>query len=99
MCTGSRSSWFWFFFSSRRRHTIYIGDWSSDVCSSDLPKETRSQRVQLVMGGDGGPGRLWLPDYLELGAQSVADREQRLQCADLALAPAGPMQLRAIHTP
>src|SRR5437763_9204006 len=25
-----------FFFSSRRRHTSYIGDWSSDVCSSDL---------------------------------------------------------------
>src|SRR5437764_11702554 len=28
-----------FFFSSRRRHTRYIGDWSSDVCSSDLSKE------------------------------------------------------------
>src|SRR5437879_13649090 len=27
---------FTFFFSSRRRHTRYIGDWSSDVCSSDL---------------------------------------------------------------
>src|SRR5437879_12250197 len=27
-----------FFFSSRRRHTRYIGDWSSDVCSSDLPQ-------------------------------------------------------------
>src|SRR5215210_3461927 len=25
-----------FVFSSRRRHTRYIGDWSSDVCSSDL---------------------------------------------------------------
>src|SRR5437762_4309494 len=25
-----------FFFSGRRRHTRYIGDWSSDVCSSDL---------------------------------------------------------------
>src|SRR5437879_7884444 len=25
-----------FFFSSRRRHTRYIGDWSSDVCSYDL---------------------------------------------------------------
>src|SRR5437867_9061572 len=25
-----------FFFSSRRRHTISYGDWSSDVCSSDL---------------------------------------------------------------
>src|SRR5256885_5496419 len=27
--------WF-FFFSSRRRHTRLQGDWSSDVCSSDL---------------------------------------------------------------
>src|SRR6267154_1663677 len=26
-----------FFFSSRRRHTRWTGDWSSDVCSSDLP--------------------------------------------------------------
>src|SRR5574340_327105 len=25
-----------FFFSSRRRHTSSFGDWSSDVCSSDL---------------------------------------------------------------
>src|SRR5205807_3162387 len=25
-----------FFFSSRRRHTSLRGDWSSDVCSSDL---------------------------------------------------------------
>src|SRR5256885_3546839 len=29
MCRG-------FFFSSRRRHTRLQGDWSSDVCSSDL---------------------------------------------------------------
>src|SRR5690625_310464 len=27
---------FLFFFSSRRRHTIWPRDWSSDVCSSDL---------------------------------------------------------------
>src|SRR2546430_9896307 len=27
-----------FFFSSRRRHTRFDCDWSSDVCSSDLPK-------------------------------------------------------------
>src|SRR5256885_16562680 len=27
---------FCFFFSSRRRHTRLQGDWSSDVCSSDL---------------------------------------------------------------
>src|SRR5205085_70462 len=28
-----------FFFSSRRRHTRFDCDWSSDVCSSDLPQE------------------------------------------------------------
>src|SRR2546430_16162445 len=28
---------FFFFLSSRRRHTIFDCDWSSDVCSSDLP--------------------------------------------------------------
>src|SRR5256885_6309209 len=28
------------FFSSRRRHTRLQGDWSSDVCSSDLIEET-----------------------------------------------------------
>src|SRR5205814_3698733 len=27
---------FLFFFSSRRRHTRCLSDWSSDVCSSDL---------------------------------------------------------------
>src|SRR5256885_4204525 len=27
----------YFFFASRRRHTRLQGDWSSDVCSSDLP--------------------------------------------------------------
>src|SRR4030043_420984 len=28
-----------FFFSSRRRHTRCSRDWSSDVCSSDLPEK------------------------------------------------------------
>src|SRR2546430_8823557 len=36
-----------FFFSSRRRHTRFDCDWSSDVCSSDLlpPLETYDQRT------------------------------------------------------
>src|SRR5205814_7776623 len=29
-----------FFFSSRRRHTRCLSDWSSDVCSSDLFAQT-----------------------------------------------------------
>src|SRR6478735_12652332 len=32
----------WFFFSSRRRHTRLQGDWSSDVCSSDLARSCSS---------------------------------------------------------
>src|SRR5256885_11947214 len=31
-----QSACIFFFFSSRRRHTRLQGDWSSDVCSSDL---------------------------------------------------------------
>src|SRR5207237_5506674 len=34
-----------FFFSSRRRHTIFKCDWSSDVCSSDLEVTVGSPEV------------------------------------------------------
>src|SRR5215467_14823451 len=37
----------YFFFSSRRRHTRLQGDWSSDVCSSDLPS-LRRRRLDLL---------------------------------------------------
>src|SRR5471030_1450121 len=36
-----------FFFSSRRRHTRCLSDWSSDVCSSDLHIE-RQQSPQAA---------------------------------------------------
>src|SRR5438876_86549 len=32
---GELAGGYGFFFSSRRRHTSWTGDWSSDVCSSD----------------------------------------------------------------
>src|SRR5258706_2923189 len=34
-----------FFFSSRRRHTRLVSDWSSDVCSSDLEELTRANFI------------------------------------------------------
>src|SRR3712207_7043233 len=37
-----------FFFSSRRRHTRYWRDWSSDVCSSDLSATRCSPVLQEV---------------------------------------------------
>src|SRR2546426_5119614 len=41
-----------FFFSSRRRHTRLQGDWSSDVCSSDLraPELVRDLADPLLLG-------------------------------------------------
>src|SRR5256885_4907561 len=46
-----------FFFSSRRRHTRLQGDWSSDVCSSDLtrqaenrPSSRRKKQVSVKTG-------------------------------------------------
>src|SRR2546430_13295482 len=36
-----------FFFSSRRRHTRFDCDWSSDVCSSDLWKDGIFTRAVL----------------------------------------------------
>src|SRR2546430_7109084 len=41
-----------FFFSSRRRHTRFDCDWSSDVCSSDLPR-LRHREPQLHLPGAG----------------------------------------------
>src|SRR3990167_5960603 len=35
-----------FFFSSRRRHTRFDCDWSSDVCSSDLLDPGRMDRLE-----------------------------------------------------
>src|SRR5256886_6251248 len=45
----------WFFFSSRRRHTRFDCDWSSDVCSSDLwgknPELTARSTMLAVNSG------------------------------------------------
>src|SRR5207248_6245425 len=43
----------YFFFSSRRRHTISYGDWSSDVCSSDLVRSDRDHAAIARAAGGG----------------------------------------------
>src|SRR5256885_11985643 len=47
------------FFSSRRRHTRLQGDWSSDVCSSDLVF-FMADRSLMVLSDHLGPGLLWV---------------------------------------
>src|SRR4051794_41854010 len=55
-----------FFFSSRRRHTRWTGDWSSDVCSSDLPTRGLPADGRPRVGGD--------LDQVEIALARVVER-------------------------
>src|SRR5256884_3825725 len=55
------SSVIFFFFSSRRRHTRCSRDWSSDVCSSDLPGGSDSGWFNVTVDGTGPDIRLLAP--------------------------------------
>src|SRR6478735_298983 len=54
-----------FFFSSRRRHTRLQGDWSSDVCSSDLELAVEAMKL----GAD---------DYIAKGRLQIDELEMRI---------------------
>src|SRR5258706_1987303 len=65
-----------FFFSSRRRHTRLVSDWSSDVCSSDLLTARKLTGLALGLAGLalllgeglGGIGKAPLGSLLVVGA-------------------------------
>src|SRR6266496_4734598 len=71
----------YFFFSSRRRHTRSLRDWSSDVCSSDLAIAAESlfgvshltpqleRRLEVTLGVGEPVGRLALQTRLHGGGQ------------------------------
>src|SRR3712207_2136559 len=61
-----------FFFSSRRRHTRYWRDWSSDVCSSDplaAPAQAQLKSVEII--APAGPGGGY--DQLARATQEVLE--------------------------
>src|SRR5690348_17830118 len=65
-----------FFFSSRRRHTRWTGDWSSDVCSSDL------RRADLA-GEVGTPIRIEVTEadgttYCDIATPAERSEERRV---------------------
>src|SRR5688500_11039871 len=55
-----------FFFSSRRRHTRLQGDWSSDVCSSDLAREEEVDSPAMAFSIDTSPARQFV-EHLSAG--------------------------------
>src|SRR5947207_8114807 len=70
-----------FFFSSRRRHTRSLCDWSSDVCSSDLVIHQQTSHnahcPRRVVEQSTGQGVGWINRYL--------DREYVRRIADTTL--------------
>src|SRR5690606_20673265 len=62
-----------FFFSSRRRHTRFSRDWSSDACSSDLDPGVVVLDTQLAHDGQalGGEGFVQLDDVDLIDAQAL----------------------------
>src|SRR5205809_1535622 len=70
---------FVFFFSSRRRHTRCSRDWSSDVCSSDLPGDRLAERLTFevperdVDRRDGGDRPALSPVVAERGVQVLPE--------------------------
>src|SRR5260370_27465574 len=59
-----------FFFSSRRRHTRFKCDWSSDVCSSDLSPGSVSKKTDAVVAGE-SPGEAKINKANELGVPVI----------------------------
>src|SRR5690349_25082748 len=70
-----------FFFSSRRRHTRSLRDWSSDVCSSDLPQPDGSSllsaSVTAAMDPTGKGASELLPEWLRKEADGASRSEER----------------------
>src|SRR5262249_56834055 len=63
-----------FFFSSRRRHTRLVSDWSSDVCSSDLGLIGVRRVFRLFTEAEQGPAGV---DNEVYGKRREQNRGQR----------------------
>src|SRR2546430_7760046 len=66
-----RMSMCFFFFSSRRRHTRFDCDWSSDVCSSDV-FGTISRLSAAAASQEGGPGNTTVAGHVHHLTSSLA---------------------------
>src|SRR6266436_7675965 len=93
-------SWF-FFFSSRRRHTRCSRDWSSDVCSSDLNRVIADlHRVDYAAAGLGEFGRpgnymarqiaRWSRQYRASETETIPAMDRLIDWLPKHLPPEGP---------
>src|SRR3989454_6492719 len=83
----SRCCFVFFFFSSRRRHTRLQGDWSSDVCSSDLVRveDAHGAPPTIPFWRGEAPSRT-----IELSAEVAAIREEIARRLPISKEPTPP---------
>src|SRR5690606_41094840 len=67
-----------FFFSSRRRHTSFSRDWSSDVCSSDLTRHICVEGWSAI----GKWGGVRFSDFLRRVGADLRAKYVGFKCAD-----------------
>src|SRR5690606_9093716 len=82
-----------FFFSSRRRHTRFSRDWSSDVCSSDLKGRLKKGDTLFIPGAGSGVATFLIQFAKSVGARVIVTSRSEEKCrhakdigADLAIA-------------
>src|SRR5690625_6897163 len=76
-----------FFFSSRRRHTRWPRDWSSDVCSSDLKVNAKILDTSVIIDGRIADicqtnfleGPVVIPQFVLSELQQIADSSDVLK--------------------
>src|SRR5438046_6916519 len=73
--------WRFFFFSSRRRHTRLVSDWSSDVCSSDLIDHAHLDQIEgFTRGGKPAAGVVNVEskvgNIVQVGVRGVETRSE-----------------------
>src|SRR5207302_4301628 len=86
---------FFFLFSSRRRHTRFSRDWSSDVCSSDLQTieahfdglagQMRRRLVETVVQQEGGIAAHQAIEAMEEQTAQIGGRRELADLFDIAL--------------
>src|SRR3989454_12043365 len=84
-----------FFFSSRRRHTRLQGDWSSDVCSSDLSRDASlrgipvANQFDVIILGGGPAGYVAAIRSAQLGMSTALIEKEKLGgvCVNIGCIP------------
>src|SRR3546814_13928596 len=80
-----------FFLKQKTAYELRISDWSSDVCSSDLPPQTAAVPLHLFARGDIGEGAVGVPersgyDKLQIITDRPTNRRSRLLGIEIPIA-------------